>query len=170
MARNSKKYSAHVADEVASAEANLRAAQERLAAARERCAQAQAHIDSAQTSEDTLTLHPEESPDGSTTFAPDDTSAQWEAPAPTYIAPTKDHIAAGVLAILFGALGIHKFYMGLPNAGFITLGISVIGGIVSFGSAAFVMQLIGIVEGIIYLVKSQDDFEKTYITGRRSWF
>ena len=85
------------------------------------------------------------------------------------IAPAKDHIAAGILAIFLGLFGIHKFYMGFTNEGFIMLGITVVGSLATFGAAALIVQLIAVVEGLIYLLKTQNQFEQDYVYGRRSW-
>ena len=82
----------------------------------------------------------------------------------------KDHIAAGLLAIFLGALGVHKFYLGYNRAGFIMLATSIIGGILTFGLAASVMGVISVVEGVIYLVKSQSEFDRVYVHGSRDWF
>ena len=68
-------------------------------------------------------------------------------------------VVAGILAILLGGLGIHKFYLGYTKEGIITI-------ILCFGCGG----LIGIIEGIIYLTKSDEDFVKTYITGKKGWF
>ena len=48
----------------------------------------------------------------------------------------KDHVGAGLLAIFVGPLGIHKFYLGYNDAGFITLAITVVGSICTLGVAA----------------------------------
>jgi TM2 domain-containing membrane protein YozV len=83
---------------------------------------------------------------------------------------TRDHVAAGLLAIFLGGLGIHKFYLGYNEAGLITLGISLLGSLVSFGFAGAIMSLIGLIEGIIYLTKNQTTFEQVYVYGKRDWF
>lgn len=88
---------------------------------------------------------------------------------PQYV-QTKDHVAAGLLAIFLGSLGIHKFYLGYNTVGFIMLAVSIIGSIVTFGLAWAVMALIGLIEGIVYLTKSQSDFEQVYVFNRREWF
>ena len=71
-------------------------------------------------------------------------------------------VVAGILGILLGGLAIHKFYLGYTKEGVIQLIISVctcgLGGI------------IGLIEGIIYLTKSDEDFVATYITGKKGWF
>ena len=71
---------------------------------------------------------------------------------------------------LLGAFGVHKFYLGDTTAGAITLAISLGAGLLTCGVATFVMSVIGIVEGIIYLSKSDSDFQQTYVLGRKSWF
>lgn len=82
----------------------------------------------------------------------------------------KDHVSAGLFAIFLGMFGVHKFYLGCNNAGFIMLAVSIIGGIVTLGLAAAVIWLIAIIEGIIYLTKSQTDFERVYVLNQRDWF
>jgi len=69
-------------------------------------------------------------------------------------------IVAGILGILLGGLGIHKFYLGYIKEGIIQLLLSLvcIGGI------------IGLIEGIIYLTKSDEEFVATYINGKKGWF
>lgn len=75
-------------------------------------------------------------------------------------------MAAGILAILLGSLGVHKFYLGYTKEGIIMLAVS----IVSFGTLAGVVGVIGLVEGILYLTKTDQDFSATYVTGRKAWF
>jgi TM2 domain-containing membrane protein YozV len=71
-------------------------------------------------------------------------------------------IVAGILGILLGGLGIHKFYLGYTKEGVIQL----IVGVLTCG----VGGIIGLIEGIIYLTKSDADFVATYITGKKGWF
>jgi TM2 domain-containing membrane protein YozV len=82
----------------------------------------------------------------------------------------KNKTTAGLLAILLGAFGVHKFYLGDTTAGAITLAISLGAGLVTCGAATFIMSVIGIIEGIIYLSKSDADFQQTYVLGKKSWF
>ena len=49
----------------------------------------------------------------------------------------KDHVSAGLLAVFLGMFGVHKFYLGCNNAGFIMLAVSIIGGIFTFGDLSF---------------------------------
>jgi len=75
-------------------------------------------------------------------------------------------IVAGILGIVLGGLGIHKFILGYQKEGLIMLLVSVL----SCFTLAGVMHVIGIVEGIMYLTKSDEDFVRTYIQGRKGWF
>lgn len=84
----------------------------------------------------------------------------------TAVAGAEKKIMAGVFGILLGSLGIHKFILGYNREGVIMLAIT----LVTFGFAAFVVGVVGLVEGIIYLTKSDEDFVKTYVQGRRTWF
>ena len=86
------------------------------------------------------------------------------------VVSSKDHVAAGLLGIFLGYLGIHKFYLGYNTAGFIMLAVTILGSIITIGLAAAVMALIGFIEGIIYLVKSQSEFEYLYVFNKREWF
>ncbi|APU12028.1 hypothetical protein A5M85_09155 [Cellulophaga lytica] len=69
---------------------------------------------------------------------------------------------AGILGILFGYLGIHKFILGYQKEGII----QIIASVVTCGAAG----IIGFIEGIIYLLKSDEDFYNTYQVGRKPWF
>lgn len=84
----------------------------------------------------------------------------------------KDHVAAALLAIIpiLGCLGVHKFYLGYNQAGFIMLAVTVLGSLFTFGLAAIVMEFIAFIEGIIYLLKSQQEFDSIYVYNRREWF
>jgi TM2 domain-containing membrane protein YozV len=75
-------------------------------------------------------------------------------------------VVAGILGILLGGLGIHKFYLGYTTAGLIMILITVL--TCGFGGA--VMGVIGLIEGIIYLTKTDEEFVATYINGKKEWF
>ena len=75
-------------------------------------------------------------------------------------------VLSGILAILFGALGIHKFILGYHKEGIIMLVLSLL----SFGFLAGFMAIIGLIEGIIYLSKSDEEFYQIYQVGQRPWF
>ena len=82
----------------------------------------------------------------------------------------KDHVAAGLLAIFLGMFGVHKFYLGCNQTGFLMLAVSIIGGVFTFGLAAAVIEVISIIEGAIYLTKSQTEFDRVYVLNQRDWF
>jgi TM2 domain-containing membrane protein YozV len=75
-------------------------------------------------------------------------------------------IAAGVCGILLGALGIHKFILGYTKEGVIMLLVSIL----TAGILAPVMGIIGLIEGILYLTKSDEEFVRIYVTGKKGWF
>lgn len=75
-------------------------------------------------------------------------------------------MAAGICGILLGGLGIHKFILGYTQAGLIMLLVNLL----TCGFGGIVMHVIGIIEGIIYLTKSDEEFVRTYVDGRKEWF
>lgn len=83
--------------------------------------------------------------------------------------PGEKKIPAGILAILLGALGIHKFFLGKTTAGIIMLAVTLVGSI-AFGLGPVVMGIIGLIEGIIYLTKNDQEFYDTYVVGNKQWF
>ncbi len=79
---------------------------------------------------------------------------------------SKDRVAAGLLGIFLGSLGIHKFYLGYKKEAIIMLVVSV----ATCGIGASVMGIIGLIEGIMYLTKSDEEFQLTYVEGYKGWF
>ncbi|MGZ0015601.1 NINE protein [Yeosuana sp. AK3] len=79
-------------------------------------------------------------------------------------------ILAGVLAIFLGVFGVHKFVLGYTKEGVIILVITLILGILTCGIAGWVMCVLGLIEGIIYLTKSDEEFYNTYQVGKKPWF
>ena len=75
-------------------------------------------------------------------------------------------LAAGLLGIFLGSFGLHKFVLGYTKAGLIMLLVTVL----TCGVAGFVMGLIGVIEGIIYLTQTPQEFKATYLEGRKEWF
>jgi TM2 domain-containing membrane protein YozV len=75
-------------------------------------------------------------------------------------------IITGILGILLGSLGVHKFVLGYTKEGLIMLLTSVL----TCGFAAILTGLIGLVEGIIYLTKSDQEFIQTYQNNQKGWF
>ena len=83
-------------------------------------------------------------------------------------------VLAGILAIIVGQLGIHKFILGYNKEGGILLGLWIVGVILScIGIGVLLLwalALIGLIEGIIYLTKSDEEFYNTYQAGKEPWF
>ena len=83
-------------------------------------------------------------------------------------------ILAGILAIILGSLGVHKFLLGYNKEGIIMLAVTLLGyatTCVVVGAFFFwIPGLIGLIEGIIYLTKSDAEFYNTYQVGRKPWF
>ncbi len=81
---------------------------------------------------------------------------------------------AGILAILLGSLGVHKFILGYQKEGFILLGISIAAYVLSCFAVGllfiWIPSVIGLIEGIIYLTKSDEEFYQTYQVGKKPWF
>lgn len=193
-------------DELAAAEAELKAAQERLDAARLRMAseQPQPYAQPADAPVDSQGAQSKPQPYAQAPYAaqpaqpasfgsqsqpqqpygaqpgygsvppqnPYGQQAQYGYQQP-YVAPAvgeKDHVAAGLLALFLGWLGVHKFYLGYNTSGFIMLGTSILGGILTLSVASWAIWVIAIVEGIFYLSKSQTEFEQMYVINKREWF
>ena len=66
----------------------------------------------------------------------------------------KDRTTAGILGILLGGLGIHQFYLGSVGTGVILIAVT----LVTCGIGA----ILGLVEGILILVMSDEDFNKRF--------
>ena len=107
----------------------------------------------------------------------------------------KSRVVAGVLAIVLGYLGIHKFYLGNSVPGIVHLAVTgagiflfivaaILSAVFYFGFGAVIGGLfgllgwlaimasgvVGLIEGIIYLTKSDEEFEARYVTQKRPWF
>ncbi len=107
----------------------------------------------------------------------------------------KTKVVAGLLAIFLGWAGVHKFYLGIKKPATIQLAVGggglvlamVVGDIFIalgiFGIGVFIGLLLyaigyialmaagvlGLVEGIVYLTKSDEDFQSIYVTGQQQW-
>lgn len=75
-------------------------------------------------------------------------------------------LIAGLLGIFLGGLGIHKFYLGYTKEAVIMLCVSLL----TCGIGSPVMGVIGLIEGIMYLTKSDEDFQAIYVDGHKGWF
>ena len=87
-------------------------------------------------------------------------------PQSTKPAGADKKILAGILAIIFGWLGVHKFILGYKKEGIIMLCVTIL----SLTFLAFIPGIIGLIEGIMYLTKSDDEFVATYVNGKKPWF
>jgi TM2 domain-containing membrane protein YozV len=73
-------------------------------------------------------------------------------------------VPAGLVALLMGTLGIHKFMLGLTTAGIVTL-------LLFFLLVPIpVLSVIALVEGITYLTKSDAKFYDDYAVRKKQWF
>lgn len=75
-------------------------------------------------------------------------------------------LAAGLTGIFLGAFGVHKFILGYTKPAVIMLVLSLL----TCGVGYFIFQVSGIVEGVIYLTKSNAEFEAEYLDGQKDWF
>tara|TARA_R110002012_G_scaffold33014_4_gene97012 strand:+ start:2452 stop:2937 length:486 start_codon:yes stop_codon:yes gene_type:complete len=78
-------------------------------------------------------------------------------------------LLAGILAILFGWLGVHKFILGYQKEGIIMAVVGVLGWFLC-GIPTMLVSIVGLIEGIMYLTKSDEEFYNTYQAGRKPWF
>ena len=71
-------------------------------------------------------------------------------------------VLTGILAIILGQLGIHKFILGYNKEGGILLGLWLVGAILTCVGIGvlllWALGLVGLIEGIIYLTKSDEEF------------
>lgn len=74
-------------------------------------------------------------------------------------------MAAGLCGILLGAFGIHKFILGQTTPGVILL----LATVLTCGIGSVVTGVIGLIEGILYLTKSDEDFYRIYFVEKKAW-
>jgi TM2 domain-containing membrane protein YozV len=85
-------------------------------------------------------------------------------------------IAAGICGIVLGGLGIHKFVLGYQQEGIIMLSVYLVSFIIALVTCGigtpliFITTIIGIIEGVIYLTKSDEEFVQTYVLNKKPWF
>jgi len=75
-------------------------------------------------------------------------------------------MAAGLTGIFLGAFGVHKFILGYTKSAVIVLGASLL----TCGVGYLIFQVIGIVEGVKYLTKSNVEFQAEYLDAKKEWF
>lgn len=98
---------------------------------------------------------------GAGKFEPD--AAGGSGSAAQHSRRTKSKVAAGVLAIVLGWLGIHKFYLGYVVPGILMIVITVV-------TCGIASPIISLIEGILYLTKTDEEFHETYVVERKKWF
>ena len=81
----------------------------------------------------------------------------------------KSKIVAALLAFFLGGLGIHKFYLGCNTAGVIMLVVFLLGFVI-LGIPSIIIGVIAFIEFIMYLIKSDDDFNRIYVENKKCWF
>ena len=71
-------------------------------------------------------------------------------------------LLCGILGIVLGGLGIHRFLLGDTTGGIIRIVIA----FCTFG----IGSIIGIIEGIMYLMKTDEQFYQEYMVQKKAWF
>ena len=125
------------------------------------------------------------------TFSNTPPSSQTVSGTPWNLAQTdasSRKLVAGLLAIFLGSLGAHKFYLGRTTPGLIMLLVNVGGwfvtgilSIITLGIGAIVLIplmllvmtvlcVVGLIEGVVYLTRSDEEFTQTYLIGKKDWF
>ena len=83
-------------------------------------------------------------------------------PPPMQSNVTSQRVLCGVMGLLLGGIGIHRFILGDVLGGILRIVISVV--------TCGVGSIIGFIEGIIYLTKSDEEFIRIYQVGKKGWF
>ena len=65
----------------------------------------------------------------------------------------KSKVTAGILGILLGGIGVHHFYLGSTTAGIVIILLTCCTGLGG---------ILGLIEGIMLLVMSDEDFDAKY--------
>lgn len=71
-------------------------------------------------------------------------------------------VIAGIFGIFLGEFGVHKFILGYTEEGIIQFVLTVL--------TCGIAGLVGLIEGIIYLTKTDEEFIETYQVNKKSWF
>ena len=71
---------------------------------------------------------------------------------PAFVQSAKSRTTAGILGILLGGIGVHKFYLGKTGFGVLYL----------VFCWTFIPAIIGLIEGIIYLTMSDEAFQEKH--------
>jgi TM2 domain-containing membrane protein YozV len=96
--------------------------------------------------------------------------------APQYPVTDNKKIAAGICGLLLGSFGVHKYILGFNAAGTIMLCCTLTSWLITLitcgigAPLTLVMSIIGIIEGIIYLTKTDAEFYQLYVVQKKQWF
>ncbi len=71
-------------------------------------------------------------------------------------------LAAGLLGILLGTFGANKFFLGYTQEGIIQIVVNI--------CTCGIATVIPLIEGIIYLTMSDEQFDQTYVRNKKAWF
>lgn len=99
--------------------------------------------------------------------------AEIAATTATAVPGEKNKVTAGILAILLGGLGAHKFYLGMTGPALVFLLTNTIGFVITIFLAFipnYALGVIALIEGILYLTKSDEEFHQLYVVQKKSWF
>lgn len=72
---------------------------------------------------------------------------------PAVSSSSKDRTTAGILALLLGGIGAHKFYLDETGLGVLYLCFS----------WTLIPALVGFIEGLLYLTKTDEEFQRQYV-------
>ena len=79
----------------------------------------------------------------------------------------KSKIIACLLALFLGVIGVHKFYLGYNTQGIIMLLCGTVGWILFL--PPLVMAVIALIEAIMYISKSDEEFQEIYVDNEKPW-
>ena len=71
----------------------------------------------------------------------------------------KDKTLAGLLALILGTLGVHRFYLGQPKLGILYLILLFTG----------ISAILGLIDAVMFLTMNQEDFDDKYNTREASY-
>lgn len=97
-------------------------------------------------------------------------------PSPQQPPVENKKLVAGLCAIMIGTLGIHKFVLGYNTEGIIYLvafAVVFFISIITCGIGGFLFIPLGaipLIEGVIYLTKSDEEFYEMYQKNKKPWF
>jgi TM2 domain-containing membrane protein YozV len=82
---------------------------------------------------------------------------QFQQPVYESYVNTKSKTTAGILGILLGGLGVHKFYLGRIGTGILYI----------LFCWTYIPSIIGLIEGITYLTSSEEKFYNKYVLKKK---